>query len=294
VSGDGLQVKPPRVLISYSHESEEHRARVLALAQRLRKDGVDARLDRFVPPPPEGWSHWMEGQLKEADRIIVVCAPTYSARASRDAAAGVGLGVSWEWHLVRKEVYETRGEASRIVPVFFDGVGKASVPAEVWDRPRHDAASEAGYLSLLDDLFGRAEITPQPVGVARTRPVALSSAPVLSAGAPATSTTPTSPASSPSPNPTPPSGVRKEVALEKLLLRLFSISELRRYVADLPDGDELRNELPAGGSPAEFSHAFVDALKRRGGVDAAFFGALQAERPRRSADIDLVRRSWGA
>jgi hypothetical protein len=285
---------PPRVLISYSHESEEHRARVLALAQQLRKDGVDARLDRFVPPPPEGWSQWMEGQLKEADRIIVVCTPTYSGRASRDAAAGVGLGVSWEWHLIRKEVYETRGEASRIVPVFFDEVGKASVPAEVWDRPRHDAASEAGYPSLLDDLFGRAEITPQPLGAALFRPSALGRAPVMSAGAPASGTTPTSSASSPSQHPTPPSGARKEAALEKLLLQLFSISELRRYVAYLPDGDELANELPAGGSPAEFSHDFVHALKRRGAVDAAFFDALQAERPRRSADIDLVRRGWGA
>ena len=30
----------PRVFISYSHDSDEHRERVLALANRLRSDGV--------------------------------------------------------------------------------------------------------------------------------------------------------------------------------------------------------------------------------------------------------------
>ncbi|MCP4656050.1 MAG: hypothetical protein GY856_11605, partial [bacterium] len=32
----------PRVFLSYSHDSDEHRDRVLALADRLRADGIDA------------------------------------------------------------------------------------------------------------------------------------------------------------------------------------------------------------------------------------------------------------
>jgi hypothetical protein len=36
---------PPRVFISYSHDSEAHRERVLALSERLRADGIDADLD---------------------------------------------------------------------------------------------------------------------------------------------------------------------------------------------------------------------------------------------------------
>jgi hypothetical protein len=48
-----------RVLISYSHDSEEHRAAVLDLAQRLRGAGLDAVLDRHVAAPREGWPRWM-------------------------------------------------------------------------------------------------------------------------------------------------------------------------------------------------------------------------------------------
>ena len=47
--------RPPRIFISYSHDSEEHSARVLKLAIRLRSEGVDAWLDRYEPAPQEGW-----------------------------------------------------------------------------------------------------------------------------------------------------------------------------------------------------------------------------------------------
>jgi hypothetical protein len=46
---------PPRVFISYSHDSDKHRDRVLELADRLRADGVDAMIDQYIQSPPEGW-----------------------------------------------------------------------------------------------------------------------------------------------------------------------------------------------------------------------------------------------
>ena len=47
--------EPPKVLISYSHDSAEHEGRVLALANELRtQGGVDAWIDRYRPDPDEG------------------------------------------------------------------------------------------------------------------------------------------------------------------------------------------------------------------------------------------------
>jgi hypothetical protein len=40
--------QPPRVFISYSHDSPEHAQQVLELAERLRKDGTDAQIDQYV------------------------------------------------------------------------------------------------------------------------------------------------------------------------------------------------------------------------------------------------------
>ena len=47
---------PPKVFLSYSHDSDEHVRRVLGLSQRLREDGVDAWVDQYENgSPEEGW-----------------------------------------------------------------------------------------------------------------------------------------------------------------------------------------------------------------------------------------------
>lgn len=50
-----------KVFISYSHDSDAHRERVLGLSERLRADGIETILDRYVErgSPPEGWPRWM-------------------------------------------------------------------------------------------------------------------------------------------------------------------------------------------------------------------------------------------
>jgi len=37
-----------KVFISYSHDSEEHRQRVLEFSDQLRDDGVDCWLDQYI------------------------------------------------------------------------------------------------------------------------------------------------------------------------------------------------------------------------------------------------------
>ncbi|MCA9697447.1 MAG: TIR domain-containing protein, partial [Myxococcales bacterium] len=64
--------RPPRVLLSYSHDSPEHARRVLELAQRMRQEGIDAIIDQFDDAPAEGWPRWMLRQIREADYIVVI------------------------------------------------------------------------------------------------------------------------------------------------------------------------------------------------------------------------------
>jgi hypothetical protein len=71
----------PRVFISYSHDSPEHRKRVLSLAERFRADGVDAQIDQYVQGTPlEGWARWIRNQLASANFILLVCTETYYRR----------------------------------------------------------------------------------------------------------------------------------------------------------------------------------------------------------------------
>ena len=48
-----------RIFISYSHDSEEHRERVLTLAHRLLYAGHEVVLDRFTAHPDPNWPQWM-------------------------------------------------------------------------------------------------------------------------------------------------------------------------------------------------------------------------------------------
>ncbi len=59
----------PRVFISYAHESESHSAWVLALAHRLRQDGVDAIIDRYFTGLEKGWRPWMSEPIEQADWV---------------------------------------------------------------------------------------------------------------------------------------------------------------------------------------------------------------------------------
>lgn len=68
---------PPKVFISYSHDSLEHTRRVHALADRLRADGVEAWIDQYAQDPNEGWIRWMRNRVKQADRVLLVFTETY-------------------------------------------------------------------------------------------------------------------------------------------------------------------------------------------------------------------------
>lgn len=86
----------PKVFISYSHDSIEHKRRVRNLSDRLRREGIDSNIDQYEQSPSEGWPRWMERQIEEADFVLVVCTETYERRFRGVEEPGRGLGGSWE------------------------------------------------------------------------------------------------------------------------------------------------------------------------------------------------------
>jgi hypothetical protein len=97
--------RPPRVFISYSHDTVEHQERVLGLADRLRADGIAAEIDQYNAAPSEGWPLWCERQIAAADVVLMVCTETYHRRVSGDEERGKGLGVVWEARIIRQLLY---------------------------------------------------------------------------------------------------------------------------------------------------------------------------------------------
>jgi hypothetical protein len=171
----------PRVLISYSHDGPAHEERVLALANCLRTDGIDAMIDLYEPFPPEGWPEWCDRQIRQSDFVLMVCTETYLRRVDGDEEPGVGHGVLWESRLIKQHLY-TAGSASRkFVPVLLVNGSDAHIPAPVRGATMYRVETPEGYEALLR-LLTHQPLTPMPpLGErrelpARRRPLAETSA----------------------------------------------------------------------------------------------------------------------
>jgi tetratricopeptide (TPR) repeat protein len=161
----------PIVFISYSHDSDEHRARVLALSERLRKDGIETRLDQYLNgAPPETWPRWMLNQLDEASFVLVVCTETYYRRFRGKEVPGKGKGVDWEGALITQELYDARRETLKFVPVLFEADHEPHVPEPLRGLNHYQPLTRRGYEALYDFLLGQAGVEPSAVGELKRKP----------------------------------------------------------------------------------------------------------------------------
>lgn len=161
-------MRAPRVFISYSHDSDEHRSRVLSLCTRLRKDGISAELDQYVQgTPAAGWPRWMHEQLRDSDFVIVVCTASYLERFWGDADKG--HGVSFEGAIVTNQLYASRGYNTKFIPVSFAADALEFVPDPLRASTLYELTSTDAYQALYDYLLGQAGVEPASVGEPRRR-----------------------------------------------------------------------------------------------------------------------------
>jgi hypothetical protein len=151
---------PPRVFISYSHDSAEHRDQVLELANRLRGNGIDAIIDQYVQSPPEGWPTWCEAEIRKAAFVPIVCTD-YLRRVTGEEEPGKGHGVLWEARLIRQHLYDAASVSGKFVPVLLADGSNAHVPVPVKGGTIYRVETPEGYEALLRFLTEQ-PLTPMP------------------------------------------------------------------------------------------------------------------------------------
>ena len=108
-----------KVFISYTHDSQEHMDRVLALSNRLCEDGIDCHIDQYEQSPEEGWPRWCERQVERSKFVLVACTQTYQRRFKGEEEPGKGLGGTWEGHIITQELYDAQGKNNKFIPILF-------------------------------------------------------------------------------------------------------------------------------------------------------------------------------
>ncbi len=156
--------KSSRVFLSYSHDSPEHQARVLALATRLVTEGIDAKLDQWVIDPEGGWALWTEREVADADFVLLVCTDLYRKRVELPDEVEGGAGSFWEANLIRKRLYDGKGVNGHFIPIFYGASGSATIPEMLEGFSYYQIDAPAGYTALYRRLTDQPEIVRPELG----------------------------------------------------------------------------------------------------------------------------------
>ena len=152
----------PKVFISYSHDSPEHRRWVSELGAKLRDNGVDAILDQWDLGPGADVTQFMERGILDSDRVLVVCTDSYVRKAN----AGEG-GVGYERMIVTAQLVQDLG-TDKFIPVIRQALGQEKTPTFLGTRVyidfRNDSQFESEFDKLIHELHRVPVIQKPPLG----------------------------------------------------------------------------------------------------------------------------------
>ncbi len=153
-----MPVQPLRVFISYAHESDALRQSVGALAEYLRQKGLYVLTDHPYEhrAPREGWRAWMQHGIEDTDCVLIVCTPVYKASfEKRDSEQPGGYGRTWEGALISQQLYESKLQNDRFIPILPDGGAPNDVPAVLRDHSNllyFPSQQERIFRAIVDDI----------------------------------------------------------------------------------------------------------------------------------------------
>ncbi len=160
----------PKVFISYSHDSQEHMDRVLALSDRLRADGIDCIIDQYETSPPEGWALWCEKHIEEADFVLIVFTEIYERRFKGIDLTEKGKGAKWEGVIITQELYESQARNSKFIPIIFTHEDESHIPMILRGATYYIPNTEKGYEYLYRHLTHQPLIEKPVLGKLKPKP----------------------------------------------------------------------------------------------------------------------------
>ena len=116
----------PKVFISYSWDSDEHKNWVLNLANQLVENGVDVSLDQYELQLGRNLTYFMERAVQEADKVILIMTENFKVKAE-DRQGGVG----YEYSMINAEWYNNQTDNTKFIPVLRGANRKRSIPTFV-------------------------------------------------------------------------------------------------------------------------------------------------------------------
>ena len=152
--------KPPHVFVSYSWDDETHQEWVMGFTEKLRKNGIDARVDRYLTPGRD-IVKFMQDEIRESDIVLVIITPNYKKKSE----SGTG-GASYEKGIISHEIYNNQ-DTAKFIPVLKEGEFATACPDFMSGRKGFDFSTtekyDAGFADLLKVLKHGIDIEIPPI-----------------------------------------------------------------------------------------------------------------------------------
>jgi len=157
------------VFVSYTHDSDDHKALVLEFATFMRACGIDADLDQWFTDRRRDWYTWMIDLAKRADFIIVVASPVYRQVGDGEVSSHENRGSQSEASLLREMLHRDRDTwVPKLLPVILPGGAPDDIPLFLQpytaDHYQVTEFTEMGALALLRVLTAQPERLRPPLG----------------------------------------------------------------------------------------------------------------------------------
>lgn len=159
---EGEEQRAPRVFISYSWDSEDHKNWVRKFATKLREARVDVILDYWNLKLGMDAARFMTESVSTSDFVLVICTPEYVERSYRTTG-----GVRFENVIIAGEFMDDM-DTEKFIPVLRQGGWDAkSVPLWIKTRQGADLTAnpydETQFMMLVATLHGE-HPAPPPLG----------------------------------------------------------------------------------------------------------------------------------
>ena len=137
----------PTAFISYSWDSDAHKAWVRHFATDLRSSGVTVLLDQWEVRLGDDVTQFMEQGVAKADFVILVCTEAFATKANNRSS-----GVGYEQAIVTAALLNGQPVRGRIVCVLRSGVPSSAIPIYMQTRLWLDLRDERTYKEGLDQI----------------------------------------------------------------------------------------------------------------------------------------------
>ncbi len=152
-----MSEKIPKVFLSYSWSSQEHKIRVRNWADRLLNDGIEVVFDEYDLQEGHDIFAFMEKMVNDESvtHVLVFSDKSYSGKADSRKA-----GVGTESQIISKKIYE-QTEQSKFIPIVceFDEEGNPYLPTFLRSRKYINFSSHElvnkNWKGLIRTLYGQ-------------------------------------------------------------------------------------------------------------------------------------------